>query len=132
MYGVITVIIRCRFKNWRSCDEGRFNDYHLLCGALFPFLKRIGDLAEAKRPRKFRTLPNGEIKMVPSPLEVVRLVADNGEPVVGIKAQNKAEMEHFVTNMVKGPRDKDDPLRKAHGSVYYDGPSVPGLKKRGV
>lgn len=121
----------CSFRSFGECHNGsRFSDLHLLCGALLPFWKRIHDLSrQSNRPGRVKHYQNGEgvIKTIRTPLQVVRVLTSEGDPVVGIRAVDKMEMDFFAKNLKRSDDRNEDALLRAHGRAYYD--AVPGLKK---
>jgi hypothetical protein len=112
---------------------------HILCGAVLPLWERLESLHgvsgyATKRPKKERqpdgTYATNDKELVTVPLMVCKAVTNDGTPVVGIEATCKEEMDFFVKHLIHNrdlPTPPDDPLRKAHGTVFYDGPAVPGL-----
>ena len=102
----------------------------MLCGALLPFWKRIHDLScQSNRPGRVKHYRNteGVIKTIRTPLQIVRVLTSEGDPVVGIRAVDKMEMDFFANNLKRSDDRNEDALLRAHGRAYYD--AVPGLKK---
>lgn len=67
------------------------------------------------------------------PLEIVRLVTDTGDPIVGYKAVSEQEMEFFKTQMLLPHGHPDDIVVKKHGTVgakKNKGNSGSGKKRR--
>lgn len=121
-----------------TCNVGaRFRMRHLLCGAVLGLWERLEALhgvsgyAE-KRPKRERQ-PDGTYRSSKTHFDIVPLMVrkavttNDGTPVVGIEATCKEEMDFFVNNLIHDPENPDDPLRQAHGSVYYEQAAVPGL-----
>ena len=70
---------------------------------------------------------DGGVKTIRTPLQVVRVLTSEGDPVVGIRAVDKIEMEFFAKNLKRSDDRNEDALLRAHGRAYYD--AVPGLKR---
>jgi len=121
----------------------RISDVHVLTGAVLGHWKRIEALHQAGPWGKKIPPPVDQDRDAPPsasisteeerkiPLTVTRVITNEGKPVVGIKAQCKEEMDHFVEHLIENPNRSEDYLGKKFGSVYFDGPAVPGLPKNG-
>jgi len=99
----------------------RRTDLHLLTGGLLEFFTRLHDLTQVSnfigRTYKARSR-DGKEETKRHPLEIVRVVTDTGDPVVGYKAVSRAEMEYFKHQLLLPPGHPDDIVAQKKGSAH--------------
>jgi len=107
---------------------GRFDTLHLFSGALLPFWTRLYQLSELtpERKKEYINYNTGEVRPYNLPLEIIRVVADGNQPIVGVKAINNSEMKMIRDHLVF-TGSEDDPLLRARGQNYQK--STTGFKK---
>ena len=103
----------------------RKSELHVLSGGLLEFWKRLHDVSQcsdfigrvyyAQGPRSSSNNPNYIKKRIP--LEIVRLVTDTGDPIVGYKAVSQEEMNFFKKQMLLPRGHPDDVWAKKHGTA---------------
>jgi hypothetical protein len=108
----------------------------MLSGGLLGFWKRLTDLGKCSRfkGRFYHVRVNQKVKVRTVPLEILRVVTENGEPVVGYKAVSSEEMQWFKQQLLIKPGDPEDAVVKKWGTAYYDrenGKKEPSTSKRG-
>ena len=94
----------------------------MLSGGLLGFWKRLTDLGKCSRFKgRFYTVSVNNNPMTKTvPLEILRVVTENGEPVVGYKAVSLEEMQWFKKQLLIKPGDPEDAIAKRWGTSYYD------------
>lgn len=130
----------CRMQDGEPCYT-RKSELHVLSGGLLEFWKRLHDVSQCSDfiGRVYYTHTphsSGSSTMRVKkrlPLEIVRLVTDTGDPIVGYKAVSEQEMEFFKTQMLLPHGHPDDIVVKKHGTVganKKNGTSGSGKKRR--
>jgi len=112
----------CAFRmDHGECAMTRRTDLHLLTGGLLEFFTRLHDLTQVSnfigRTYKARSR-DGKEETKRHPLEIVRVVTDTGDPVVGYKAVSRAEMEYFKHQLLLPPGHPDDIVAQKKGSAH--------------
>lgn len=115
----------------------RKSNLHILSGGLLPFWKRLHDLCSVSEyeGRVYYTrdaVSNARIRKR-HPLDIVRVVTEDGEPIVGIQAVSKEEMDFFQEQLAIQPGTPGDAVLEKRGSAFYDknaGSSSQRKKKR--
>ena len=112
-----------RRKEGEDC-LGRHAELHLLTGGLLEFFTRLHDVCSCSDFIGRVYYPNakenhnGDKKR--HPLEIVRVIIDTGEPVVGYKAVSEKEMDFFKKQMLLPPGHPDDIVVSKKGTVHLD------------
>lgn len=110
-----------RRKDGNEC-QGRHAELHLLTGGLLEFFTRLREVCSCSefigRVHYVNKGENSEKKR--HPLEIVRVIIDTGEPVVGYKAVSGAEMEFFKRQMLLMPGHEEDIVVRKKGTVHGD------------
>lgn len=117
----------------------RKSELHILAGGLLEFWKRLNDISQCSdylgRVYYVSSLhsstsngPNYIKKR--TPLEIVRVVTDAGDPIVGYKAVSEQEMAFFKTQMLLPPGHPDDVYTKKFGTASLKKQSHQNGKKR--
>lgn len=114
-------------KNGEPCYT-RKSELHVLSGGLLEFWKRLHDLSECSDfPGRvyYRHSHAGQGALAYPvkahlPLEIVRVITDTGEPIVGYKAVSKEEMDFFKRQMVLPLGHPDDIVVKKKGTIVLD------------
>ena len=115
---------KCKMREEHGyCTQTRRDDLHLLTGGLLEFMTRLHDLVEVSSflGRTYTGKDkSGAPRTMRYPLEIVRVITDTGEPVVGYKAVSKAEMQMFKHQLLLKPGDPDDLVRMKKGTAHLD------------
>eukprot|EP00889_Picochlorum_renovo_P002185 jgi/Picre1/29215/NNA_004607.t1 len=129
----------CRkFMEGEICHMGtRKSNLHILSGGLLPFWKRLHDLSSVSeyegRVYYARDAASSARIRKKRPLDIVRVVTEDGEPIVGIQAVGKEEMDFFQQQLAIQPGTPGDAVLEKRGSAFYEkkaGPSSQRKKKR--
>ena len=106
------------------CQIGtRKSNLHILSGGLLPFWKRLHDLCSVSeydgRCYYARDGTGARFKKR-NPLEIVRVVTEDGEPIVGIQAVSKHEMDFFQKQLAIQPGTPGDAVLEKRGAKFYE------------
>jgi hypothetical protein len=115
----------------------RKSELHVLSGGLLEFWKRLHDISQcsdyigrvyyANGPGSTSNHPNLVKRRIP--LEIVRVVTDTGDPIVGYKAVSEQEMKFFKEQMLLPRGHPDDVWVKKHGTASANNTNTNNIKK---
>jgi NACalpha-BTF3-like transcription factor len=112
----------CKQRKEGNVCRGRHADLHLLTGGLLEFWTRLHDVWSCSDfiGRIYYIKKDGQNVKKRHPLEIVRVITEDGEPVVGYKAVSEGEMNFFKHQMLLNIGDEEDIVVKKKGTIQKD------------
>ena len=112
----------CRQRKEGNECLGRHSELHLLTGGLLEFFTRLHEVCSVSDfiGRVYFVKKDGNDQKKRYPLEIVRVITDTGDPVVGYKAVSEGEMKFFKHQMLLPPGHPEDIVVKKKGTVHGD------------
>lgn len=112
----------CKHRKEGNECLGRHAELHLLTGGLLEFFTRLHEISKCSDfiGRVYYVNKADKSHKRRHPLEIVRVIVDTGEPVVGYKAVSEAEMAFFKYQMLLPPGHEDDIVVKKLGTIHKD------------